>query len=63
MGTVIITRPTAATKQFVATVASNSTGPTIAHMYELANKTELTEAEANWLKHKCTKYMIETVPA
>lgn len=63
MSTVIIHRPSAATRAFVATIASSANGPSIAHLYELVQKPELTEAEANWVRHQVSKYVIESHPA
>jgi len=60
---IIIHRPSAATRAFVNTLGSNVQSPTIAHMIEVASKPELTECEANWLKHQIAKYVTEVAPA
>ena len=63
MSVIIIHRPSAAARAFVNALGSNATGPEISHMAEVANKPELTECEANWLKHEVAKHVIEIVPA
>ncbi len=63
MSVIIIHRPSAATKAFVMTFASNQTSPVAAHMMELIDKDSLTECEAAWLVHECQKHMIDIVPA
>lgn len=63
MSVIIIHRPSAAARAFVNAVAGNQNDPSVAHMVELANKPELTECEANWLKHEVSKHVIEIVPA
>lgn len=63
MSVIIIHRPSAAARAFVNAIAGNQQSPSVAHLVELVNKPELTECEANWVRHQVAKYIIETVPA
>lgn len=63
MGSIIITRPTAAARAFVEALASNTTSPIIAHLLEVSKKDVLTECEGDWFKYELSQYLIEHVPA
>ena len=63
MSVVIIHRPTEAAKALVASVSANQASPKMAHLAEIANKSELTECEALWFEFECAQYLVEKVTA
>lgn len=62
-GTIIIHRPNAATRAFVAAVAATPTveAPLGEHLVDLCNKDALTPQEVKFLQHCFVKYGFETV--